>query len=152
MAEGNIGTRYSQLADSLASVRQVQEAQQTTHESLQQTVDGLAQQLQVVATNLDNLVRQVGKRREEPSTGRVAHNINPLFEDAGGIQTKAIRLEFPKFNGEDPNVHMEGKAITWFQELESAGGFPSWESFVRALLIRFGPSAYEDPMEALTKL
>ncbi|KAA8529666.1 hypothetical protein F0562_034234 [Nyssa sinensis] len=177
MAEGNIGTQYSQLADSLASVRQVQEAQQTTHESLQQTVDGLAQQLQVVATNLDNLVRQVGKRMEEPSTGRVAHNINPLFEDAGGIQTKAIRLEFPKFNGEDPNgwlyranqffnyhqphpqhrvllasVHMEGKAITWFQELESAGGFPSWESFVRALLIRFGPSAYEDPMEALTKL
>lgn len=36
--------------------------------------------------------------------------------------------------------------------MESAGGFPSLETFVRFLLIRFGLSAYEDPMEAFTKL
>ena len=28
----------------------------------------------------------------------------------------------------------------------------AWESFVEALLIKFGLSAYEDPMEALTRL
>lgn len=47
---------------------------------------------------------------------------------------------------------MEWKALTWFQELESASGFPNWNSIVRALLTRFGPSAYEDSRKALTKL
>lgn len=28
----------------------------------------------------------------------------------------------------------------------------SWETFVRALLLRFGPTAYDDPIETLTKL
>lgn len=30
--------------------------------------------------------------------------------------------------------------------------FSSWELFSKALLDRFGPSAYDDPMEALTRL
>lgn len=36
--------------------------------------------------------------------------------------------------------------------MKSIGGFPSLKIFVHALLICFGPSAYEDPMGALTKL
>ena len=28
----------------------------------------------------------------------------------------------------------------------------SWETFVRAIQVRFGPSSYDNPMEALTKL
>lgn len=35
---------------------------------------------------------------------------------------------------------------------EDSGLFPHWEAFVKELQIRFGPSAYDDPMEAITRL
>lgn len=47
---------------------------------------------------------------------------------------------------------MEGKAIPWFQELESLGGLTSWEAFVRALHVLFGDGTYDDLMETLMRL
>lgn len=47
---------------------------------------------------------------------------------------------------------MEGKALVWFQGLDESGILTGWEEFVRALLVRFGPSRYDDPMEQLTRL
>ena len=47
---------------------------------------------------------------------------------------------------------MDGDALVWFQDCEATGVFLVWESFVEALLTRFGSSAYEDPMEALRRL
>ena len=47
---------------------------------------------------------------------------------------------------------MDGEALVWFQEGEDAGVFGNWEALVQALLIRFGSIAYDDPMEALTRL
>jgi hypothetical protein len=43
---------------------------------------------------------------------------------------------------------MERDALIWFQDAEESRQFPTWEAFVQALLVRFGP-AYNDPMEAL---
>ncbi|KAL6316337.1 hypothetical protein AAG906_017972 [Vitis piasezkii] len=176
MAEGT-GTRYSQLAESLAAVKQNQEQYQQNHNSLQQVVEGLAHQLEVVASNVETLVQMKTKHNSGDSEGSKRQMINPLFEDDGGIQTRAVRLDFPKFNGEDPSgwvyradqffnyhqtnphhrvllasFHMEGKALVWFQDIEAAGGISSWEGFVRALQTRFGSSPYEDPMEALIRL
>ena len=90
---------------------------------------------------------------------------------------KSVRLEFPRFRGDDPatwvykanqyfnfyhtplserllmaSFHMDGEALVWFQDCEASGEFVAWESFVEALLIKFGSFAYEDPMEALTRL
>ena len=48
--------------------------------------------------------------------------------------------------------HLDGEALIWFQEAEQARGFTSWEVFVQALQTRFGTTAYDDPMEALTRL
>ena len=50
------------------------------------------------------------------------------------------------------SFHMDGDALIWFQDCEETGIFNNWEGFVEALLIRFGTTAYEDPMEALTRL
>lgn len=36
--------------------------------------------------------------------------------------------------------------------LKNNGVFISWEAFVKALQIRFGSLAYDDPMKALTRL
>ena len=47
---------------------------------------------------------------------------------------------------------MEDEALIWFQEAKKTGQFTSWEALVRALHIKFGALAYDDLMEALTKL
>ena len=47
---------------------------------------------------------------------------------------------------------MEGKAITWYQELEETEILTSWEAFIKALQIHFGTSSYDDPMEALISI
>lgn len=36
--------------------------------------------------------------------------------------------------------------------MEESAQFQDWDSFTKALLIRFGPNAYDNPMEALTRL
>ena len=50
------------------------------------------------------------------------------------------------------SFHMEGEALIWFQDSEEAGLFVDWESLIQALHIRFGATAYDDPMETLTRL
>jgi hypothetical protein len=87
-----------------------------------------------------------------------------------------MHLDFPSFYGDNPSAwtykvnkffdhyqtplyqrirmasfHMEGEALVWFQDADEAGLFPTWDSFLQALLVRFGPT-YDDPMEALKKL
>lgn len=136
MAEGH-NTCYSQLAESLASVWQTQEIQNQSQEALLQAVEGLTAQLQLVVANVETLVCNQGKQKEGTLYGSTSHMGNPLFEEHGGIQTWAISLDFPKFDGEEPNgciyranqffidhqtnphhrvllasCHMEGKALT----------------------------------------
>ena len=47
---------------------------------------------------------------------------------------------------------MEGKAIAWYQDMDMYGFIPNWNVLTQALLDRFGPSAYDDPMESLSRL
>jgi hypothetical protein len=47
---------------------------------------------------------------------------------------------------------MEGKALIWFQDMDQSGFLPNWETLSLRVLERFGPSAYDDPMESLTSL
>ena len=93
-----------------------------------------------------------------------------------GVQfPKPIRLEFPRFSGGDPSTwifraeqffryyeipkeervlnasyHLDDEALVWFQDYERS--LDSWQTFVRVIQVRFGPSSYDDPMENLTKL
>ena len=50
------------------------------------------------------------------------------------------------------SFHMDGDALVWFQDNDEIGVFATWESFVEVLLRKFGNTAYEDPMESLTRL
>ncbi|XP_062173552.1 uncharacterized protein LOC133879017 [Alnus glutinosa] len=47
---------------------------------------------------------------------------------------------------------MEGKALIWYQDMCDSHQFNSWMGFATALLARFGPSSYDDPMETLMRL
>lgn len=88
-----------------------------------------------------------------------------------------LRLDFPRFNGEDPtgwvykaeqyfdfkdispdqqvqlaSFHLEGIALQWHRWLTKFRGPLTWKEFTKAVHLRFGPTDYEDPSEALTRL
>nr|XP_034919250.1 uncharacterized protein LOC118052388 [Populus alba] len=181
MAEG---TRVSQLIETVSGMKQQQEAQQQNQQNQQQILEDIVQQLRNMSTRMDQMAKAHGKRPmgSPPNSptmsvnGNTRHKVVPQ-EGTQQVQLKSIRLEFPRFNGEDPigwvykanqffnfhnipaqhrlfiaSFHMEGKAITWYQELEETGILTSWEAFVKALQIRFGTSSYDDPMEALISI
>lgn len=50
------------------------------------------------------------------------------------------------------SYYMDGEALIWYQDASESSQFNSWETFTRALLTRFGSTAYDDLMEALTRL
>jgi hypothetical protein len=97
--------------------------------------------------------------------------------DHGGITTRSVRVDFPKFDGCDPvgwiyrankffyfhripynqmlmlaSIQMEGKALVWYPDMDMAGALPNWEVFTHALMERFGLTCNDDPMEAITRL
>lgn len=50
------------------------------------------------------------------------------------------------------SYHMEGEALIWNQHAINGGRFNGWESLVKALLVRFGLTVYNDPKEVLIRL
>lgn len=94
----------------------------------------------------------------------------------GGIQTHSLRLEFPRFAGNDPmgwvyrveqffschqtphnqrvsiaSFHLEAP-LQWFRWIECTGVTDGWNEFVQSLIARFGPSAFQYPTCLLAKL
>lgn len=47
---------------------------------------------------------------------------------------------------------MEGKAFSCFSWLKDLGTMGVWEEFTATLRVQFGPSSFEDPIRAFTKL
>jgi hypothetical protein len=116
-----------------------------------------------------------GRHHEDPHFPLDDYRQDPPPEDRL-FHTRPLRLDFPRFDGENPagwtykvtqffeyyqtplyqrvqmsSFHMDGEALVWFQDADESGQFPTWDAFVQALLVRFGP-AYDDPMEALMRL
>ena len=100
MAEG---TRQAQLAESLASVKQNQDQTQQNVNALQQMVLELAQKLDVVASHVEGMVQEKAAKNVGAPEGSSRQITNPLYEENAGIQTRAVRLDFPRFNGDNPN-------------------------------------------------
>jgi hypothetical protein len=113
--------------------------------------------------------------REDGRDVRDEDNLD-LFHDDRRIQGRTLRLDFPRFDGDNPSgwsykvnqffdyyqtplyqrvrmasFYMEGEALVWFQDADEAGQFPTWDAFLQALLTRFG-LVYDDPMESPVKL
>jgi len=50
------------------------------------------------------------------------------------------------------SFHLEGIALQWHRWLTKFRGLLTWEELIKAIQQRFGPTDYEDPSEALTRL
>lgn len=104
------------------------------------------------------------------------HHDLELHDDRRPLH-KDIKLDFPQFFDENPtqwifkanqffeyhhtpppqrllmaSYHMNGEALVWYQDAVKSTLFNMWEAFTQALVMRFGPTAYDDPTEALTRL
>ncbi|KAG2701180.1 hypothetical protein I3760_06G032300 [Carya illinoinensis] len=150
------GTRYTQLQEGLNAVKQ--------------TTTGLESELLDLKKCSESQLKHI-------ETEMAAFRREIFNQLAVLTQELSVRVDFPSFHGEDPNgwiykvnhffsfhntlpqhkvrlasFHMEGQALVWFQNMEEMGAFPDWDSFTRALSMRFGPSVYDDPMASLAKL
>ncbi|KAJ8617885.1 hypothetical protein MRB53_014071 [Persea americana] len=111
------------------------------------------------------------------STGhsRVSHT-NSLG-NTGGIQTRTMKLEFPRFDGANPtgwlfnakryfayhqvpgaqwlavaSLKVEGEALDWYQWYTDYAPHATWKEFVEAMDARFGPTRSEDFVGKQSKL
>ena len=50
------------------------------------------------------------------------------------------------------SFHLEGIALQWHRWLAKFRGPLTWDEFTNLIQLRFGPTDYEDPSEALTRL
>lgn len=175
MAEG---TRSTQVAEAITTLRGENNALKEEQSRQGVLMGEVLQQLNNLATNYDNLVQLTTRLSSGEGTSNFPRgNAVPAMEGSGGIQARTVRLDFPHFDGGDPHdwilkaqqffiychtpedhklqiasFHMEGKALSWFYWLMESSPPATWEEFLVALRIRFGPSAYEDPVGAFTKL
>jgi hypothetical protein len=122
------------------------------------------------------VVIRMGKKQGE-NNGNIEGGRDDQNDRIGGIHTRTVKLDFPRFDGTEPVTwilkaqqvftysqtpenqkvpiaafHMEGKALTWYHCLMDAGHIGGWEESVFALKTRFAPSAFDDPVRAFTKL
>nr|GEU31271.1 transposon Ty3-G Gag-Pol polyprotein [Tanacetum cinerariifolium] len=97
--------------------------------------------------------------------------------NANGEPKPYLKLFFPRFSGEDPqgwiyqaeqyfefqkvaegdrialaSFHFDGIALQWHRWYTKAQGPITWAEFTKVLLVRFGPTNYKDPSEALHRL
>lgn len=71
------------------------------------------------------------------------YKANNFFDYYQTPESQRIRLA---------SFHMQGDALIWFQDGGDIDQFPYWDAFVKELQIRFGPLAYDDSMESITRL
>ncbi|XP_035543593.1 uncharacterized protein LOC118347680 [Juglans regia] len=137
-------------------------------------MEAMMKQFTAMASDLQNVNNQ---KSTNSNPGGGSNQNEQMVLHTGEVYPRAIRLDFPTFNGGDPHgwlykvnqffsfhntlpqhrlrlasFHMEGKTLVWFQDLDESGVLTSWDEFVKVLLLRFGPSSYDDPMEQLTRL
>ncbi|CAH9123102.1 unnamed protein product [Cuscuta epithymum] len=113
--------------------------------------------------------------REHPD-----HEVDNPFaaeHNRNGLRPHDPKARFPKFSEGDPagwiyqaeqyfdyydvapdrkvrlvSMHLEGLALQWYRWLLKRRGPVTWDEFVRAIRLRFGPTEFADPSEALSRL
>ncbi|XP_041026999.1 uncharacterized protein LOC121267215 [Juglans microcarpa x Juglans regia] len=173
MAEGT--RSYAQIVDTVNQ----QEAARLERETQEKRFSDLMQQLsRLSCTTSEEKGQNARNNQDSHLGGREGDEEEVHTHDMGDRSVaKRIKLDFPRFFGKNPaawiyranqyflyhqippgqriflaSFHMEEEALVWFQDASEAGTFHSWEEFTKVVQVRFGSSAYDDPMEALTCL
>ncbi|GJY42112.1 transposon ty3-G gag-pol polyprotein [Tanacetum coccineum] len=142
----------------------LEQFQQETHDQFTK-VNDMFQQLM-------NEFQTIKHERHDSASG--SHNKLIL---SGDKAKPYLKLQFPRFSGGDPtgwlyqasqffefqsvapeehvdvaSMHLDGIALQWHRWFTKLKGPITWAEFSQALLARFGPTDYENPAEALSRL
>ena len=175
--------RLAALEVSTHSLKQQADAQKEEFAGMKGALEALTDAVAKMSRAMEDRGTRVDE--EQSNSGRDNGSINRHREygegsrgtQQGGLQTRFSRLDFPRFNGENPtgwiykaeqffhykkteanekvllaSFHLQDDALEWYQWFEQSQPNVQWEEFTQALCIRFGPSDYEDFDEALAKL
>jgi hypothetical protein len=169
-------------------------------ERTEQHMKEMTEAMAALNQKCDRLSTSVQRMEAESSNGRTTggiqggapppppHNHESEYNSSTGpnhkqrrgdnsIHTRALRLDFPRFDGSDPagwlyraeqffeyhqtqaiqqiriaSFHLEGDALQWYRWATTANPMATWPEFAKALLTSFGPTEYDDSAEALAKL
>lgn len=147
---------------------------ETRKQSFEIFQQGTNEMLEILTTMFQQLVTDVQVIKEQ--------NIaSPSGSGQGNIigkDTKPyLKLHFPRFSGDDPtgwiyqaeqyfafqnvtegdrvslaSFHLDGIALQWHQWFAKTRGPITWAEYTKELLLRFGPTEYDDPFESLHRL
>ena len=179
-------TRSTTSEDRFAALEVGNHGLQRQLEEQRADISGIRDSLAALSESMAQLHRDNqtrGHRDEEDSVnrnhGNNGGNRNGGYNGGpnGGVQARFSRLDFPRFNGEDPtgwiykadqffryqgtaeaerillaSFHLQDEALQWYQWYERTNPNVRWGEFTQALCVRFGPSEYEDFDEALSRL
>lgn len=139
----------------------------------------LKRQMEALLQQMTTLTMEILKRNStySPDGSTLGLQNRDGGNNSGGeVQISPVRLDFPVFHGEDPmdwlykvkqffyfhntspqhriwlaSFHIEDQALTFsFKTRKSQP--TDCDSLIKSLLLRFGPNAYDNPIEALTRL
>ncbi|KAF5468658.1 hypothetical protein F2P56_012797, partial [Juglans regia] len=158
-------TRSKHMQQQIDSLDENHQATTTRLNTIDERLDQITEMVRTLVAHQGNMARDLQNQQENDQLQQRGPNV------------RGVRLDFPHFNGENPSAwifkasqyfefhqttpaqklllasyHMEGEALVWYQEALDTAQFVSWETLVHAMLVRFGPTAYDDSMESLTML
>ncbi|KAL5789684.1 hypothetical protein ACOSQ2_004572 [Xanthoceras sorbifolium] len=85
--------------------------------------------------------------RNSRSPHKVDTELNPFAEQYFDFKSIAVDQQVQLVS-----FHLEGIALQWHRWFTKFKGPLTWDEFTQAMLQRFGPTDFEDPSEALTRL
>ncbi|KAH9733790.1 hypothetical protein KPL71_017135 [Citrus sinensis] len=170
MADGTRAQEQKRVDESLKQLRETLEKHGLLLSDLSKMMAAISLKLDQSTTTKTGNSNNGGST----STNRGSNN-NHIGKNS--VQTRFSKLNFPKFEGENPNgwiykcdrffningiveeekvemvsIHLEGHALEWFQGYEAGHENINWESFSTDIIAHFGLSAYDSPVGQLTKL
>ena len=144
---------------------------------LEEILTRLSIQQLSLGEKLDALLTHINPHHNPVSPVPSPNPIIPQPQPSSPAHSHKFKLDVPLFDGTNPNgwifkinqffdyhqtppqerltiasFYMEGRALAWFQWMQSNGQLTSWPVFLQALQLRFAQSPYDDPTGALFKL
>lgn len=171
------GTRLGRIDETLQLLHNTLAAQAKRMDDMVSQMAAMGTRLQTMDTRVNGMSQphfaDVGESSENHLRGPAPREGEPDTPNYG----RHTCLDFPRFEGADPSgwiyraeqfllhqhtpltqrlliasYHLGGKALYWFRWMERSNAIASWDDFAKILMIRFGPSPYEDAVASLTKL
>ncbi|KAL5789286.1 hypothetical protein ACOSQ2_004174 [Xanthoceras sorbifolium] len=170
-------TRRKSNTEFRSEVTEILSRHETSFDTLTNNYNQLNSIIQTVITELQaiciNSSTNLPPRNVHPLAPRENSNntISPPHQNSSNVMygrnQPHLKLNFPTFEGNDAtrwiykaeqyfefkiSFHLEGVALQWHRWFTKFKGPLTWDEFNQAVLQRFGPTDFQNPFKALTRL